>query len=135
MKLIERTRVPATETFSDISILEATPFADKIGFPAYGIHSGSQDVVKIEFLFPAGLIRQVVPFLASTCNYMMQEGTKTRTSDDIAQTMDYYGSYLEFEIGKDYGYASLYSPNKCLENTLPVFADILINSTVPDREL
>ncbi len=135
MSIPDRAIAPATNSISDISVMEAVPFADKIGFPAFSIHSGSQEVVKIEFLFPAGLFHQDMPFVASTTNSMLQEGTKSSSANEIAKAMDYYGSYLDFDIGKDYGYASLYSPNKYLENTLPVFADLLMNSSIPDEEL
>jgi len=135
MMNMDRTKAPDTESISDISVKEAIPFADKLGFPSYIVHSGTQEVVKIEFIFPAGLFHQNIPFLASTTNAMLQEGTKIRNAKQIAIAMDYYGSFLDFEVGKDYAYASLYSPNKYLENTLPVFTDIMINASIPEKEL
>jgi len=131
----DRVSAPEIVSVSDIPIAEAVPFADKVGFPAYFIDSGVQEVTRLDFIFPAGLLHQDRPFLASTTNAMLQEGNYEATSEVIAKTMDYYGSFIELDIGKDFAYATLYSPNKYLEKTLPTFVDMLLKSNFPDNEL
>lgn len=104
------------------------------GMPLYLIDAGTQDLIRIELIFPAGLWYQPSLLLASTANAMLNEGTSRYTSAEIAEKIDYYGAFLEMESGKDFAYISLYTLNKHLKNTLPILEEIVKNSIFPERE-
>lgn len=105
------------------------------GIPVYLINTPGQDIIKIELLFEAGKWFENKVLTANLTNKMLKEGTKTKTSAEIAGKVDFYGAHLETSADKDMGYVSLYSLNKHLDNTLPILADVVMNSTFSEDEL
>ena len=132
--IINRKTPPDFKTVERINLIEAVETPLNNGIPLYVIDAGTQDLVKIELIFPAGSCYQPSPLLASTTNAMLNEGTSKYSSEEIAEKIDYYGAFLEMESGKDFAYISLYTLNKHLKNTLPVLEEIVKNSIFPKGE-
>jgi len=131
---VNRKTPPDFKTVERINLIEAVETPLNNGIPLYLIDAGTQDLVKIELIFPAGSWHQPSPLLASTANAMLNEGTSRYSSEEIAEKIDYYGAFLEIECGKDFAYVSLYTLNKHLKNTLPVLEEIVKNSIFPKGE-
>ncbi|MGL5684156.1 MAG: M16 family metallopeptidase [Marinifilaceae bacterium] len=66
---------------------------------------------------------------------MLNEGTTTQTAEQIAEAMDYYGSYVDYNCGMNKSELSLISLNKYANNTISILGDMLANSTIPQKEL
>jgi len=132
--IINRKIPPEFKTVEHIKLIKAVESPLNNGLPLYLIDAGTQDLTRIELIFPAGLWYQPSPLLASTANAMLNEGTSKFTSAEIAEKIDYYGSFLEMESGKDFAYISLYTLNKYLKYTLPILEEIVKNSIFPERE-
>src|SRR5690606_41301383 len=66
---------------------------------------------------------------------MLKEGTKTLTSKEIADTVDFYRAYLMPEYSFDQSYLTVYTMHKYVDKVLPILADILQNSNIPQSEL
>ncbi len=105
------------------------------GIPVYLVNSGTQDIIKIEFIFNAGNWFEDKPMVARFTNKMLKEGTQNFTSLEIDQKIDFYGAHLETSVDFDMAYVLLYSLNKHLENTLAVFAEVIKFPVFPEREL
>ena len=103
--------------------------------PIYIINAGSQELCKIEFVFNAGNFYEKNALIANAVNALMREGTATRTAPEIAETLDYYGAFLETAISRDKATVVLYTLNKHLAKTLPVLMDIIQHATFPAKEL
>ncbi|MFH1320538.1 MAG: pitrilysin family protein [Bacteroidota bacterium] len=125
---------PETKPVQQVKLIKATENRLDNGIPIYVIDAGTQDVVKIEFIFPAGVWYPHSPLIASTANAMLNEGTAKYTADQIAEKIDNYGAFLEMNTENDFAYISIYTLNKHLKNILPVFEDMLKNSIFPKRE-
>jgi len=123
MQTLDRKTPPEYKTIEHFSLTEAVENRLDNGIPLYSINAGTQDVVKIEFIFPAGLWYQPSPLTASTANAMLNEGTKKHSAAEIAEKTDFCGAFLEMETGNDFTYVSLYSLNKHLKSTLPILAE------------
>ena len=132
---VNRKTPPGFKTVQTIEFIEAVENPLNNGMPLYLIDAGTQDLVSIELIFPAGLWHHSSPLLASTVNAMLNEGTSKYSSAEIAEKIDYYGAFLEMESGKDFAYISLYTLNKHLKNTLPLLGEVIKNSIFPEREL
>ncbi len=104
------------------------------GIPFIEYNLGSQELIKIEFVFEAGSKYQEKPLVASFTNAMLKEGTSSKNSLEIANAVDYYGAFLETDINSDFATVSLYTLIKHLQNVLPIFQDILMNSVFPKEE-
>src|SRR3546814_9594522 len=66
---------------------------------------------------------------------MLLEGTTSRTAVDIAETIDFYGAFLNAESGADHSVVTLHSLSRHLVHTLPVVKDVLSASIFPEKEL
>jgi len=134
MQVTDRKTPPGFKAVQKIKFIESVENPLNNGMPLYLIDTGTQGLIMIELIFPAGLWYQPSPLLASTANAMLNEGTSKYSSAEIAGKIDYYGAFLEMESGKDFAYVSLYTLNKHLKNTLPLLEEIIKNSIFPERE-
>src|SRR3546814_5823992 len=66
---------------------------------------------------------------------MLLEGTTSRTAVDIAETIDFYGAFLNAESGADHSVVTLHRLSRHLVHTLPVVKDVLSASIFPEKEL
>src|SRR5574337_1227847 len=131
---LDRIHAPEFQPVSRIHLLQAEKQQLKNGIPVYMLNAGTQEVVKIEFLFGAGIRHQEKSLTAMCVNDMLDEGTKTRNAETIAEELDYYGAFLESEVTHDMASFTLFSLNKHLPKTLPLVADILRNAIFPEKE-
>jgi len=105
------------------------------GIPYYQINKGTQDVLKIEFIFKAGSSCQAVPFSAFSTIQMLSEGTISFTSEKIADTLDFFGAYIEKEIDRDFASVTVYCLNKHLEHILPIIEEVIKSPVFPENEI
>lgn len=122
---LNRTIAPKINDVEKIEFVKPTSLELKNGLKIFCINAGSQDVIKIEIFFNAGSKYTTHSLLASTVNAMLKEGSNKMNSQQIAEHFDYYGSFLENETTKDHSSITLYTLNKHLAKTLPVFVDIV----------
>ena len=132
---IDRKNFPAFRTVEKIDMIHATERKLKNNIPVYSINAGTQDLIKVEFLFSAGMFHQDMPLQAATVNSMLEEGTPKMTGSQIAAAVDYYGAFLEVGVSQDSASVVLYTLNKHLRATLPVVEEIIKHSIFPQQEL
>jgi len=132
--MLDRTVAPPIAEINDIALLRAKRTNLSNGIPVWLLNAGTQEVAKIEFLFCAGTRDQSQPLVASGVNDMLDEGTPTRSATEIAETLDYYGAFIESETSQDMAGFTLYTLNKHLEATLPIVEDALKNAAFPESE-
>lgn len=135
MEILNRKQAPVFRSIDNIEIPEPQVYILKNGLPVYYINNGSQDVIRIELCFTAGNGHEAQHLQANAAFNLMNAGTTRRTSVQIAEELDYFGSYLELSPEKENSYITLYSLNKHLNSVLPVFADVLTGSIYPEKEL
>jgi zinc protease len=135
METVDRKISPAFKTVEKIEMIKAAEKRLRNSIPVYSINAGTQDLIKIEFLFSAGMYQQQLPLQAATVNAMLEEGTSKMTAAQIADAVDYYGAFLETGVSQDHASVTLYTLNKHLKATLPVIEQIIKDSTFPQHEL
>jgi zinc protease len=101
----------------------------------YMLNAGSQEVIRIEVVFPAGTSMNENPTLAGMCNRMLREGTVKYNARQIADKLDFYGAYLESDTDADKATLTLYVMNKFLPNVIDVFYELLTEPAFPEKEL
>lgn len=106
----------------------------KNGVRIYTLSSDDFEVVRFTFVFKAGSSLQVKPFAASSTANMLGEGSSSLTAQEIAERLDFYGSYFDVNIDRDYSYISFCSLKKFFEPTLEVAREILLHPAFPERE-
>jgi len=101
----------------------------------YLIDAGTQDLVKIEFIFNAGKWHEQEVLASRFTNKMLKEGTESFSSNEIAEKIDFYGAHLQLSSEKDNAYITLYCLNKHLHELFPVLEEILFQPIFPEKEL
>lgn len=119
----------------DISLQNATVRTLSNGIKLYILNSDEFEVLRVSFVFGAGSVEQEKSFVASATANMLCEGSATMNSQQIAENLDYYGSYYDVNIDRDYSYISFCSLTKFVEQTLSVAEQIILHPTFPDEEL
>jgi zinc protease len=132
--MINRQQAPAFNEISQIPILQAKKDVLDNGIEVYSIDSGSQELVRIELCFNAGAYFQSRKLQASHAGYMMENGTKNFSAEEISENLDYYGSYYETSVGFDDAYLALYSLNKHLNDSIVYLEEIVKNASFPKEE-
>jgi zinc protease len=127
--------IPQPTNDFKITVREPQKILLSNNIPVFYIDAGSQDIIRLEIFFDAGIIRQQKPFQALLTNMMLMEGTKTRSSAQISEDVDFYGGYLSVDYAKDFSTITLHILNKYFEKALVVLQDILLNSVFPESEL
>ena len=125
MEVIDRKSSPRINDIKKAEIIRASETKLKNGIPVYHINAGTQDLVKIELLFPAGMWQQPNPLVGSAASSMLQQGTSM---------VDYYGAFLETSITHDFATVGIYSMNKHLASVLPVVEEIINDSVFGQSE-
>ena len=105
------------------------------GIPVHLIEAGTEDIMRLEFIFKAGQIRETMPLLASTCNMMLSEGSQKYTSEELNKTLDYYGIFLNQSVDKDFASITLFFLSKQIEKVLELSLEILFRPVFPEAEL
>jgi predicted Zn-dependent peptidase len=133
--MLDRTKAPDKKTTGKIIIPQNQQIRLVNGAQLIVVNAGTQDVSKIELIFNAGTRYQNQALSARGAISLLSEGTNTRTSQQIAELFDFYGSFPEHSFDRDFASLTLYSTNKFLDKSLGVFADMLYNPTYPEHEL
>lgn len=105
------------------------------GVKIYTLNSDDFEVVRFTFVFHAGTSMQSKSFTASATANMLCEGSETMTAQQIADELDFYGSYFDVNIDRDYVYISFASLSKFFDPTVKVAKDILLHPAFEDKLL
>ena len=122
--------IPAT-----IEVPEATKYTATNGTPIYTINCPEYEVVRVSFVFHAGSTTQGHPFTASATANMLAEGSRNMTSQQIAEKLDYYGSYFDINIDRDYSYITFCALSKFFPQTAEVIEEVILHPTFPEAEV
>ncbi|HBF87664.1 MAG TPA: insulinase family protein [Bacteroidales bacterium] len=135
MTFLNRANTPKYKLIDKININKVSSDFLSNKTPIHVINAGSQDVVRIDFLFSAGTWYADKPIVASATNSLMNEGTKKHSSFQIAQHFDFYGAYISFSTDNDFASISVLTLNKNISPVLSFVEDMIKNSVFPEKEL
>jgi predicted Zn-dependent peptidase len=105
------------------------------GVPFYWLSAGVQDVVEIDFVFPAGVWQEQKPAVAHATGGLLKNGTSKRTAHEVHEALEFYGANLRVSTGDDFSVVSLYALTKDLPQLLPIVHEILTDATFPEQEV
>lgn len=131
---MDRITPPEFKQVTKVDLQKATDHKLDNGMPLYIVNAGTQEVMKIEFIFNAGMRNRDYPMVASAVNDMLDEGTATRKAMDIAEELDFYGAFIESEVSHDHATFTLWTLNKYLDQSLAIVKDILFDASFPEQE-
>jgi len=105
------------------------------GIPMYTLRGVTQRVVKIELIFKAGKWFESKPGVSYFTAHMLEKGTPTKNSFEIADHFERHGASFEVSPGFDFVSVTLYTLSKNITNVLPLFLELVTSSVFPKEEL
>ena len=132
---LHRHTAPEFKTVSDFNLLPVQIFELDNGIKVHLLEAGSQEVAKIDFLFPAGSIQSAKSLLASVTSKAMIEGSGKYTATEIAEKIDFYGAYIGQQTVFHNSVLTLISLSHFLPETLEILEDIVKHPTFEQKEI
>lgn len=131
---MNRIQQPHINSIDNIGLWNSEHYELDNGLKVHQIDAGTQDVVKIEFIFEAGICQQTKKLMSILTNKMLAEGTNNYTAYQIAEKIDTYGAFLSTSVDKDFSSIALYSLNKHLSKLLPILEEIILKPSFHKQE-
>ena len=119
---------PSPTTTLDVTAAERRRLPN--GVALYLLHADEFEVLRVSFVFRAGSVHQQVPFSASATANLLAEGTRDLTAAEVAERLDYYGSWYDVSIDRDYVYISFAMLSRFAAETLAVAEQVLLLSLI-----
>jgi zinc protease len=118
-----------------LSLKPYTFFQLSNGVEVYSVDAGPQDVMQLEFVFDAGNAYEDQNLVAASTNYMLKNGTNSRSAFSINEHFEYFGAYLNRSAYTETSTMTLHSMSKHLPELLPVLRELITESVFPQEEL
>lgn len=132
--MLDRTIQPAIKPISKITFPEVEKTTLSNGTPLHLIRDDANEVVRIDFMFAGGSWHQAKPLVSYLTNQMLKEGSANLNSQQIAEKLDFYGSWLQLSASYHYSYLTIYSLSKYVAETLEVVDEMLKTPAFPQAE-
>ena len=133
--ILDRKTPPQRYPAASIPSMNFSPVQLEGGLPCYRIEGGTEDIVKIDLVFKAGTRYEEKPLAASICVNMLREGTKNYTSEEISETVDFYGAQIGPNLLKDRAEVTLLCQGKHLNSLIDIFTDVFMAPNFPEDKL
>lgn len=105
------------------------------GVEVYTVDAGPQDVIQLEFVFDAGNAYEDQNLVAASTNYLLKNGTTSKSAFAINEHFEYYGAYLNRSTYTETSTVTLHSMTKHLPELLPVLRELISDAVFPQEEL
>jgi zinc protease len=136
-KSIDRRIAPKIVDAVDFN-LQLKPYQKYIlrnGAEVYAIDAGAEEVMMLEWVYYAGDWYEEKNLVAAATNFMLKNGTSTKTAFQVNEHFEYYGSYLNRAAYNETSTITLHTLTKHIDKLLPVVREMLTDSIFPEEEL
>jgi zinc protease len=134
MKRLNRKTQPDTITPSAGIIPEPAVVMLNDDVPVYLVGTGTEDLLRIEFVFDAGQVKEKLQMTASTTNEMLTEGTTLHEAIELNEAIDYTGAVFTPVVDKDKAGIVIITLLHTINRVLELAAEVLYNPSFPENE-
>lgn len=133
----DRKQVPVIVDAVDfnLKLKQAERFTLDNGVEVYAVNAGAEDVLSLEWVFYAGNWVEDKNLVAATSNFLLRNGTSSKTAFQINEHFEYFGSYLNRACYNETATITLHCLNKHVQELLPVVRELITDSVLPQEEL
>lgn len=103
--------------------------------PLFVFNLHQAELIKLEWVFKIRNWNFHHPLNGLASAKLMDDGTRKKTSAEIVEAIDFYGSYFQVQVQSDMISLELYSLRKYFPKTLPIIYEILNEAIFPDSEI
>ncbi|MBM3415956.1 MAG: insulinase family protein [Bacteroidetes bacterium] len=119
----------------ELKLKQAEKFSLDNGVEVYAVNAGAEEVLSVEWVFYAGNWFEDQNLVAATANFLLRNGTSSKTAFQINEHFEYYGSYLNRACYNETATITLHCLNKHIKELLPVVRELITESVLPQQEL
>jgi zinc protease len=105
------------------------------GVDVYLVDMGTVDTLMMNVIFYAGNCFESKNLVAAATNFMLKNGTRSKTAYEINDYFEYYGAYLNRQAGHETAEITLHCMKKHFAELLPVVSELIADSIFPEEEL
>ena len=137
MQITDRKNPPVIKDAVEFD-LRLKPFEKHVlknGTEVYAVNAGAEDVLQVEWVFYAGNWFEKNNLVAASTNFLLKNGTSTKSAFQLNEHFEYYGSYVNRNCYNETATITLHCLAKHLEVLLPVVKEMLVDSIFPDEEI
>ena len=132
---IDNKKQPTIQKITGIDILKPEQIFLDNGIPVNVIRMGDTAVTRLDLIFEGGRCDEPRPMISDFVSALMREGTFSKSAEEIADSLDYYGSWMGSETSSHNTTLSVYSLNKHFNKIIPVFTDIATAPAFSENKL
>ncbi|MGN1246672.1 MAG: M16 family metallopeptidase [Muribaculaceae bacterium] len=125
---------PHIHSFSSMCLNIDEPLVLPNGVRIFMINGGAHDINRMEVAFGGGSFDESKPMEATLMAAMTIHGNATYPSRDVAEKLDFCGSWFNSRCLDHHTTITLHSLNRCFADILPMFADIIMHPAFPEKE-
>lgn len=130
----DRHLAPAAAPLKAVHLPAATQLSLNNGIPAYFQQAGTEEIIELKLVLPAGKGFEPVPGLSMIVNKMLQEGTTQYSSLAFAQQLDEAGALLHLQNGYETSEIGMTFTTRHLEKAVALAGDLLLNAAFRENE-
>ncbi|HNX67343.1 MAG TPA: pitrilysin family protein [Bacteroidales bacterium] len=134
MSTLNRKTQPHTITPSAGIIPEPVKIMLNKDVPVYLVGTGTEDLLRIEFVFDAGQVQEKLQMTASTTNEMLTEGTSLHEAIGLNEAIDYTGAVFTPVVDKDKAGIVIITLLRTIDRVLELAAEVLYSPSFPENE-
>lgn len=119
----------------NLQLKQADKFTLDNGVEVYAVNAGAEEVLSFEWTFFAGNWFEEKNLVAATTNFLLRNGTSSKTAFQLNEHFEYYGAYLNRACYNETATITLHCLNKHVHELLPVVKELITDSVLPQEEL
>jgi predicted Zn-dependent peptidase len=135
--ILDRTHAPYIKDAVDfdIQIKPYQLYTLDNGVKVYAFEGGSQEVMLLDIVFLAGNSYETKNWVAPATNYLLKNGTSTKSAFEVNDAFEFYGAFLNRSCFNETATISLHSLTKHFTKVIPVVSEIIADAVFPENEL
>ncbi|MFN8251193.1 MAG: pitrilysin family protein [Ferruginibacter sp.] len=119
----------------DLQLKPYTHFTLSNGLPVYCVDAGAEEVLQVELVFYAGNWFEKQKGVAAAANFLLKNGTSTKTAFEINEAFEYYGAHCNRACYNETSVINLSLLSKHVHKLLPVIKEMITDAAFTEEEL
>jgi predicted Zn-dependent peptidase len=105
------------------------------GVEVYAYEGGSQEVLLVDMVFYAGNSFEQKNWVAAATNFLLKNGTSTKTSFEVTDAFEFYGAHLNRTCTNETATVTLHGLSKHFQEVIPIMGEIISEASFPEKEI
>jgi predicted Zn-dependent peptidase len=133
--MLNRKISPQSYPIYELKPSPTVPYTLKNGIAVVGLNDPNLTLIRLDIRLKAGIYFQQKQAVSHATIKLITEGTKSMSSEQIAEELDYAGAYFEVVSDRDFSTFTIYFPKRAAEKIMPVVAKLFTEAIFPEDKI